>query len=276
MAYLNENQAQILKLGHYYQIQGQAKPAHSYAVDGVFDQEKWFIQENISATFTIHQIIEIDENELNYSKFIRQQKHWISKFKLGIEQKRLDFRALINAGKYQNQGLMLALLTGDESLLSKKQQDQFKRLGISHLLAISGPHVLIFASLVIAVFSAMINRFYAQVYLKIPKQYLILLPFCCAVWIYTAFVGFEIPAIRTLLTVLITATLLLTKQSIQPLKTLLISASLLLLYDPFSILSAAFWLSYGACFILLRIYQTIQKKSFTEQVSVKKSNIYSN
>lgn len=269
LAYLNENQAQVLKLGHYYQIQGQAKPAHSYAVDGVFDQEKWFIQENISATFTIHQIIEIDENELNYSKFIRQQQHWISKFKLGIEQKRLDFRTLINVGKYQNQGLMLALLTGDESLLSKKQQDQFKRLGISHLLAISGPHVLIFASLVIAVFSAMINRFYAQIYLKIPKQYLILLPFCCAVWIYTAFVGFEIPAIRTLLTVLITAALLLSKQSIQPLKTLLISASILLLYDPFSILSAAFWLSYGACFILLRIYQTIQKKSFTEQVSVK-------
>lgn len=39
------------------------------------------------------------------------------------------------------------------------------------------------------------------------------------------------------------------------------SASLLLLFDPFSILSAGFWLSYGACFILLRIYQTIAQLS---------------
>lgn len=37
----------------------------------------------------------------------------------------------------------------------------------------------------------------------------------------------------------------------------LLSASLSLLFDPFSILSAAFWLGpYGACFVLLRIYQT--------------------
>ncbi|WP_162580158.1 ComEC/Rec2 family competence protein, partial [Acinetobacter baumannii] len=38
---------------------------------------------------------------------------------------------------------------------------------------------------------------------------------------------------------------------------LVYSASLLLLMDPVSVLSAGFWLSYGACFILLRIYQTI-------------------
>lgn len=49
-------------------------------------------------------------------------------------------------------------------------------------------------------------------------------------------------------------------QSIQALKLLILSAALLLFFNPFSILSAAFWLSYGACFVLLRIYQTIQQQ----------------
>ena len=44
------------------------------------------------------------------------------------------------------------------------------------------------------------------------------------------------------------------------------SACILLFFDPFSVLSAAFWLSYGACFILLRIYQTIQNDKL-EQAS---------
>ena len=62
---------------------------------------------------------------------------------------------------------------------------------------------------------------------------------------------------RTLLTVMIASVFLVFRQEIQPFALLVYSASLLLIYDPFSILSAAFWLSYGACFILLRIYQTI-------------------
>src|SRR5690606_39131906 len=68
------------------------------------------------------------------------------------------------------------------------------------------------------------------------------------------------PALRTLLICVIVTFTLLLRQSVQPLKLLILSAALLLLFDPFSILSAAFWLSYGACFVLLRIYQTIQQQ----------------
>lgn len=82
-----------------------------------------------------------------------------------------------------------------------------------------------------------------------------------AIWVKCSvicrFCRFEIPAIRTLLTVIVASLFILFRQEIQPFALLVYSASLLLIYDPFSILSAAFWLSYGACFILLRVYQTI-------------------
>lgn len=157
------------------------------------------------------------------------------------------------------------MLTGDESLLSKQTQTLFQRLGISHLLAISGPHVLIFAMIFCYLLQCFIQKYCPQLYLTIARPYLLIFPFLLCVALYTAFVGFEIPALRTLLTVSLCSLILLFKQSISALKVLLLSASILLWFDPFSILSAAFWLSYGACFILIRVYQTIQQQSEENQ-----------
>lgn len=133
-------------------------------------------------------------------------------------------------------------------------------MGMSHLLAISGPHVLIFALMVCSVLRLFIARSMPQLYLRWPRQYFLALPFLFCVVLYCAFVGFEIPAIRTLLICMIGVLLMLLRQNLQALKLLILSAALLLFIDPFSILSAAFWLSYGACFVLLRIYQTIQQR----------------
>ncbi len=252
--------------GHYYQVSGKVRPAHSYAVPGVFDVEKWMLQENVMATLQVKTIQPMTANEVSnigyiFQQFIGQQASWNARLKLAVEQKRFDFRDYLSRQPFQQKGLLLALLTGDESLLSKETQQMFKRLGISHLLAISGPHVLIFAALFCFVINLLIKHFIPQIYLKIPRPYLMLLPFVLCVWLYTAFVGFEIPALRTLLTVIFISTVILFQQRMRALNILVFSAALLLLFDPFSILSAAFWLSYGACFILIRVYQTIQQKS---------------
>ncbi|MCP5774037.1 ComEC/Rec2 family competence protein, partial [Klebsiella pneumoniae] len=149
-------------------------------------------------------------------------------------------------------GLLLALLSGDESFLDQATEQKFQRFGMSHLLAISGPHVLIFAFIVCGALQYLISSCAPQIYLKWPRQYFLSLPFLLCVLLYCAFVGFEIPALRTLLICVIVTFTLLLRQSMQPLKLLILSAALLLLFAPFSIFSAAFWLSYGACFVLLR------------------------
>ncbi|MEG0650939.1 MAG: DNA internalization-related competence protein ComEC/Rec2 [Acinetobacter sp.] len=265
LLYLQENKDQLnqkpsLQLGHYYRIYGQIKPAHSYAVAGAFDQEKWFLQQNIMSAFSVQSIQPLSSDEiyrLGYQRHLKQQKSMQAKLLLNVEIMRLDFRQMLNTSNLQHKGLLLALLTGDESLLSNTLKQQFQQLGISHLLAISGPHVLIFALMLTWFLQRLVQRYCPQIYLWQPRQILVLLPFLLSVLLYVACVGFEIPAMRTLLTVLIASLFLFFRQSIRPFSVLIYSASLLLLFDPFSILSAGFWLSYGACFILLRIYQTI-------------------
>ena len=250
-----------LVLGKYYILTGRLKPAHGYATPGSFDLEKWYIEQNIMGNFKVETIKRIsfeDIHQQGYSIFAKKQNSWLMQSLLWIEKQRLKLRIFIQHQPIVNKGLSLALLTGDESLLDKPLEQQFQRFGISHLLAISGPHVVIFAMMICWFLQYIIARFKPIIYLKIPKQYLLIFPFLICVFIYCAFVGFEIPALRTLLVCVIGSIIILIKQQIRPLSLLLLSACILLLFDPFSILSAAFWLSYGACFILLRIYQTIQ------------------
>lgn len=265
MLYLKpQSPSEALKLGQYYQLTGVIKPAHSYAVKSVFDQEKWLLQQNIMGTVqvqSIQAISEIEVQQMGMNAFLKQQATWTARLKLYAEKKRLGFRQYIERQPLKHKGLLLALLTGDESLLSETLKEQFKILGISHLLAISGPHVLIFALLFCFVLNILVTKLIPHVFLKIPRPYFLVMPFLLCVMSYTAFVGFEIPAMRTCLTVLIISAVILLKQKVHALKLLLLSASLLLWLDPFSILSAAFWLSYGACFILIRVYQTIQTQN---------------
>ncbi|EPN9224220.1 ComEC/Rec2 family competence protein, partial [Acinetobacter baumannii] len=212
LLYLKSNNQNLLKnnqnleLGHYYRISGKTRPAHSYATPGAFDQEKWFIQRNIMSGFNVRYIepLSLDEiYRLGYQQHLKEQQSFSNSFRLNIEKLRLTFRQILNSSSLQQKGLILALLTGDESLLSDETQLQFKQLGISHLLAISGPHVLIFAIMLSWACHQFISRYYPQIYLWKPKQVLMAVPCCLGVLIYTAFVGFEIPALRTLLSAFI-------------------------------------------------------------------------
>lgn len=255
-----KNPEQWLKLGQYYRVSGQVKGIHAFAVDGVFDQERWWIQQGLMASMQVHSIQAVSAAQVSawgHADFVRQQQGVAAGFRIAIEAQRLQWRQLIEQQGFEQRGLMLALLTGDQSLLAAETQDLFKRLGISHLLAISGPHVLIFALIFCLLCRRMINLFVPQLYLSVARPDLLLLPFLLCVALYAGIVGFEIPALRTLLTVTLISLCLWLRQPLSALKLLLLSASLLLLFDPLSILSAAFWLSYGACLILLRVYQQL-------------------
>lgn len=251
-----------LKLGNYYWLEGDVDRIHGYATPYAFDKEKWSTSQNIMGTFRITKISPITESELKptYEWFTQSQNNWYAHWRVSIEKKRLDYREQIAKSSFKYSGLLLALLTGDESLTPNSIKTQFQYLGISHLLAISGPHILIFSGILTWVLHSLICLIVPNLYLRIPKQYVLAIPFWLGVLFYCAFVGFEIPAVRTLVTVTIITISLFIRQKVSAFFIVLFSASVMLWFDPLSVLSAAFWLSYGACFVLIRIYQIAQKK----------------
>src|SRR5690606_27509185 len=127
------------------------RPHHSYATPGSFDAEKWALQQNIMAGFRIKSIQELQPQQLyalGHGKYLRQQQNLSPRILLWVERQRLALREFVARQPVQHKGLLLALLSGDESLLDPATERQFQRFGMSHLLAISGPHVLIFALMV--------------------------------------------------------------------------------------------------------------------------------
>lgn len=260
-----------LQLGQYYRVTGQIRPNHSYANTGSFDSEQWLVQQNIMSGFKVTQVEPLTREDilkLGFHKHEQQQQSWTNQLRLAVEQMRLDIRQYIINKPLTHKGLILALLTGDRSLLNDETERQFQTLGISHLLAISGPHVLILGAMMMWVLNKLIIHYRPTLYLRIARPYVLCVPFIVTVLFYTAFVGFEIPALRTLLMSSVITLLLLFNRQLNAMSVLLISASILLLFDPFSSLSASFWLSFGASFILLRVYQTLTQDqvSLDEQV----------
>lgn len=264
-----------LQLGQYYRVTGQVLPHHGYVVEGVFNQEVWLLQQQYMASLQLQLLQPLSDEQraaLPQQSFVEQQQQFWPRFQRHVEAQRLSMRQWIAAGQYAQAGLMLALLTGDQSLLSEASSEQFRRLGIVHLLAISGPHILIFAVLCCVVLGKLLQYCCPRIFLSWPRPELMLWPFLCAVWWYVAFVGFEIPALRSLITINLLSVLLLLRQRLSALSLLLLSASLLLLFDPLSILSVAFWLSYGAALILLRIYldQSAKRAAYRAKSNLKR------
>ena len=113
LAYLQPSSNQSLELGKYYRLRGQILPAHSYAIAGAFDQEKWFLQQNIMAAFQVQAVEELTEQALyaaGQMPYVRQQQGLIAKTLLAVEQQRLSLRFTFQQQSLRNAGLLLALL----------------------------------------------------------------------------------------------------------------------------------------------------------------------
>ncbi|MBF7694904.1 ComEC/Rec2 family competence protein [Acinetobacter rathckeae] len=266
------------QLGHYYWVTGQVSPIHGYAVPHAFDQEQWSLQQGVMGRLQIQSFEVVSpavlRSQIQYQPFVLKQQHLWQRIQLFLQQKRLDYRHFILQQHFSQSGLILALLSADESLISPDVQQLFQDLGIQHLLAISGPHVLVFAILLSIFCHYVIVWLFPHLYLKYPKRYVLSLPLLSGVLLYSGFVGFEIPALRTLITVILMTVFLFLKYRISAARLILLSASILLLIEPLSVLSAAFWLSYGACFVLLLIYEKVGNTETTSTLEKIKYTLY--
>ncbi|MBF7682061.1 DNA internalization-related competence protein ComEC/Rec2 [Acinetobacter sp. B5B] len=250
------------RLGHYYWVKGKVYPVHGYAVPYTFEQEKWALQQGVMGKLHVESFEEASlfqlKSEMLYRHFFIQQQQLWPRFLLFLQHKRLEYRHFIAQQHFTHAGLMLALLSADESLISPETKQLFQYLGIQHLLAISGPHVLVFAMLLSIFCHYIIIWLCPNLYLKWPKIYVLSIPLLLGTLLYSGFVGFEVPALRTLTTVILFSIFSFFKYRISASLLTLLSASIFLLIEPLSVLSAAFWLSYTACFVLLFIYEKFE------------------
>jgi len=164
----------------------------------------------------------------------------------------------------QSHAILLGLLTGDKSLMDSDLKNRYQVTGISHLLAISGPHVLMLAAIVSIFVLWLVKWLAPQLLVKLPSSLLVLWVSVVMAGFYALLVGFEIPAQRTFWMLLL---LTLSKQllvNFSAYRLLAWVALGMIWLEPTAVGQAGFWLSFVAVVLLLKFSETIGTVSAIE------------
>ena len=175
-------------------------------------------------------------NTFNYKKYLYNNKIYktimVKSIKI-IKKSSNPFVIIKNKIKDHvrvNKYLML-FITGDKSLLEGEIYNDFKQIGVAHLLAISGMHIAIFVKIL-------------QFILKIINEHfenIIILSFLL---FYAFIVGFTASVMRTFLCFVISKLCRRTNINISSLKILFLSFFLQIIINPFAIYNVGFQFSY--------------------------------
>lgn len=206
--------------------------------DDGFDGKSYYTSKGISATISDATEIEILENKPDrFDAFFKGMQLKISnKLKL-----RTDF---------ETGSLLSALIVGDRSDLSGNTKLNFARLGISHILALSGMHL--------AMLSLAINALFIR--LRIKKKIRVTLMILLVIF-YMALTGFSASVLRSGLMLIISSALFLLANKADALTSLAISVSIIVVFNPTAIFDISLWLSAFATLGVIVFAELSQKNA---------------
>lgn len=233
-----------LRPGERWRFTVRLKRPHGNANPGGFDYEAWLLERDIRATGYIR-----SDPPQHLAEMVWRPDYLIERLRFAV---RARYAEMLPADRYPWAGILVALAVGDQRAIQGDLWTTFNRTGTTHLMSISGLHV----TMVAALFGWLVNFGWRRVpalALRLPAQKAGLLAACLAAFVYALLAGFAVPAQRTLYMLLVAALALLSGRLIAPSRTLLLALLVVLLYDPWSVLAAGFWLSFGAVGALLYI-----------------------
>jgi len=142
-------------------------------------------------------------------------------------------------------GVLVALVVGEQRAIDAEDWRLFSRTGVTHLMSISGLHVTLISGMAAALVSYGWRRS-VTLALMLPARKAAALAATLAALLYTLLAGFGVPAQRTFFMVGAVAAALWFGRLSAPSRVLALALLAVLLLDPWAVLAAGFWLSFGA------------------------------
>ncbi len=154
------------------------------------------------------------------------------------------------------EGLPSALLLGDRVHLSDALKHDFKRVGVSHMLAISGLHITLLFGFLAALF---------KLFRLPPRLRAILLSLIAEG--YLSYLGFPPSATRAVVMLGMTYLASLCYAGADPLTSLGVAGALILLISPTTVADVGFWMSFSATFGLLTVMPFFKRSNNSAPIS---------
>ena len=230
----------VLHPGQHWQLTVRLKRPHGNANPAGFDYEAWLLENNIRATGYVRDGL---GNKLTGT---------VIRFDTLVESLRERVLSRIQdvLGDRPMGGVIQALAVGEQRAIPASQWQVFQRTGVNHLMSISGIHVTMLSSLGYVLAFGLWRRS-ARLSLRLPAHKVAALVGALTALAYACLSGFGIPTQRTLYMLVIVAFALWTGRGGNVLAVLNFALLAVLLLDPWAVMSAGFWLSFGAVAFIL-------------------------
>ncbi len=147
-------------------------------------------------------------------------------------------------------GIVAGLAVGLQDALSREQWRELARSGTSHLMAISGMHIGMFAT-VTAWFTLRVQRWRQRRGVRGARRDAAVLAGTLAAFGYSLLAGWSVPTQRTMIMIALVAMALRLRRRVGVADALALGAIAVLLLDPLAPLAVGFWLSFGAVAAIL-------------------------
>ncbi len=223
--------------GDRWRLHVSLKRPHGFMNPGGFDYEAWLFQQRIRATGYVYR-------KTGNTRLREGEDYYLHRLRYLMREK------LAQVLKEQkNAGLIPALVIGDRSSIQGNQWQVLTSTGTSHLLAISGLHIGLVASMVFFLTRWLwpLGRVTALV---VPSPKIAAVMAMLAALAYAAMAGFSVPTQRALIMLLVLLVSALISRKVATSAVISLALLLVLVIDPFAVLSAGFWLSFGAIIVI--------------------------
>ena len=214
------------------------KRPYGFNNPGGFDYEGWLYSKKIRATGYVR----INAKKKQFAKIIDEEASGYNM--LILRQNLYDgLSSFTSSTNYT--GILIALAMGERTGITPQQWQVFRATGTSHLVAISGLHIGLLAGFVFFL-TRYLWPFFGSAALKLAAPRAAALTALVAAAFYAVLSGFAVPSQRALIMLAVVMFSIFWRHKVQSSQVLSFALLIVLLFDPASVLSAGFWLSFMA------------------------------
>ena len=230
--------APTLLPGEHWQLAVRLKRPRGLVNPGARDYERWLFQRGYAATGYVRSTAGNRRTGPHGATGLNGLRYRLSRA-IGEHLQGEPMAAIIKA-----------LVVGDRWAMTRGQWQILRATGTSHLMAISGLHVGLVAGLAYFLV-ARLWPVVAMAALWLAATRAAAAAALLAGLVYAGLAGFALPTQRALVMLAVVMTGVILRRRLAPSTSLCLALAAVLVLDPFAVLSAGFWLSFGAVAVIL-------------------------
>ncbi len=228
IVYLDKTEYQEISIGEGVKLRGMLQLFETARNPGNFDQKQYYARQNLRGYVWCEEMMSV----------FGEEESWREK----LYQARKTWKELIL--EYMGEdtgGVLCAILLSEKSEMSSETKELYQKIGIGHVLAISGLHI------------SFLGLGAYRLIRKVGVPFLVSGILAVGLLtVYVIMVGFSVSVVRAYIMLLFRILADITGRVYDILTALAFAAAVTVLYQPLSLTDAGFYLSYGAvCGIVL-------------------------